>query len=104
MPELIQPGVNGWLVETVEQATAAVEEIARLDRTSCRRVFEDRFTATRMAKDYLEVYQQLVCKGAADGRGALHAANISLPANGAGGGPQPPASLDRSRVDGSPAA
>jgi hypothetical protein len=37
-----------------------VNRIEEIDRTGCRQVFEDRFTATRMASDYISVYRQLV--------------------------------------------
>ena len=60
MPELIEPGVNGALVENVDEAVAAVEALAALDRTLCRRSFEERFTTCRMARNYVGVYEALV--------------------------------------------
>ena len=60
MPELIAPGVNGALVESVDQAVAAVEALAALDRTMCRRSFEERFSAPCMAKSYVRVYEELI--------------------------------------------
>jgi glycosyltransferase involved in cell wall biosynthesis len=62
MPELIEPGVNGALVAGIEQAVAAVEALAGLDRRLCRRAFEERFTATRMAENYVRVYEELVAE------------------------------------------
>ena len=56
MPELIEPGVNGALVESVDQAVAAVEALAALDRRLCRRSFEERFTVARMVENYVRVY------------------------------------------------
>jgi glycosyltransferase involved in cell wall biosynthesis len=58
MPELIEPGVNGALVDSTEQAVSAVEALAALDRRACRRSFEERFTAARMAENYVRVYQR----------------------------------------------
>jgi len=47
-------------VDDVNQAVSAVERIGRLDRAGCRRAFERRFTADRMANDYLTVYRRLL--------------------------------------------
>jgi glycosyltransferase involved in cell wall biosynthesis len=59
MPELIADGVNGFLVEDVGQAVAAVERVKGLERTRCRRTFEERFSVSRMARDYIAVYDEL---------------------------------------------
>jgi glycosyltransferase involved in cell wall biosynthesis len=58
-PELIDPGVTGVLVETVEEAVEALRNLSRIDRRRCREVFERRFTSARMAEDYLELYRKL---------------------------------------------
>jgi glycosyltransferase involved in cell wall biosynthesis len=58
--EVIEPGVTGFIVDTVDQAIAATRAVSTLDRQACRRVFEERFTVTRMATDYVQVYQQLM--------------------------------------------
>jgi glycosyltransferase involved in cell wall biosynthesis len=60
VPEIIDDGVTGFVVETVEEAIDAVRGIDRIDRRTCRRTFERRFDARRMASDYVDVYQQLV--------------------------------------------
>jgi glycosyltransferase involved in cell wall biosynthesis len=60
VPEVIQDGVTGFVVDTVEDAVAAVGRAAGLNRAACRRVFEQRFDAARMARDYVEVYRGLV--------------------------------------------
>jgi glycosyltransferase involved in cell wall biosynthesis len=57
--EVMTDGVTGFVVESVEEAVDAVQRLAVLDRRLCRNVFEERFTATRMAQDYLEVYRRL---------------------------------------------
>jgi glycosyltransferase involved in cell wall biosynthesis len=59
VPEVVADGVTGYIVESVEQAKGAVTGIGRLSRQTCRRVFEERFDASRMARDYLDVYRGL---------------------------------------------
>ena len=59
VPEIIEPGRNGYIVESMEEAEKAVEELSRISRRECRRVFEERFTAERMARDYLKLYESL---------------------------------------------
>jgi glycosyltransferase involved in cell wall biosynthesis len=76
MPELIEPGVNGALVESIEQAVAAVEALPALDRTLCRRSFEERFTTARMARDYVGVYEALANDQ------VLSSGGVELPAAG----------------------
>lgn len=58
-PELIDPGVTGYLVDSVDEAVQAVRTISAIDRRGCREAFERRFTATRMAEDYIDVYLRL---------------------------------------------
>jgi glycosyltransferase involved in cell wall biosynthesis len=62
VPEVMENGVAGFIVENVEEATRAVEKLAGFDRRNCREVFERRFTASRMAKDYVSIYQQVLKK------------------------------------------
>jgi glycosyltransferase involved in cell wall biosynthesis len=59
VPEVIEDGVTGFLVDSVDAAAAAVDRAATLDRARVRAAFERRFTARRMAEDYLEVYERL---------------------------------------------
>ena len=59
IPEVIEDGVTGKVVKCEEEAIAALPEILSYDRRAVRRRFEDRFTATRMAKDYVSTYRQL---------------------------------------------
>src|SRR5207248_6034929 len=56
VPEIVRDGETGFLVESIEAAVAAVERISSLSRARVRRVFEERFSARRMARDYLAVY------------------------------------------------
>jgi glycosyltransferase involved in cell wall biosynthesis len=50
VPEIISDGVTGFVVDTVDQAVKAVDDVVRLSRATCRRAFEKRFDATRMAR------------------------------------------------------
>jgi glycosyltransferase involved in cell wall biosynthesis len=59
VPEVIDHGVTGLIVNTVEEAAAAVGHVHALDRGACRGRFEERFTSARMARDYLRVYERL---------------------------------------------
>jgi glycosyltransferase involved in cell wall biosynthesis len=59
VPEVIDDGVTGFVVESLEDAAAAVARIGKLDRGECRRAFETRFDVTRMAHDYVDVYRRL---------------------------------------------
>jgi glycosyltransferase involved in cell wall biosynthesis len=60
IPEVIEDGVTGFIVDGLEEAVKAVKRIATLSRKRCRHRFEQRFSASRMAADYLAVYQRLI--------------------------------------------
>lgn len=60
VPEVIEDGVTGFIVEGLEDAVRAVERISTISRRRCRQVFEERFTATRMARDYLTIYERVM--------------------------------------------
>ncbi len=62
VPEVMEEGVTGFIVQGLEDAVAAVEEVSHLSRKRCREVFERRFTASRMAQDYLDVYKRLIAQ------------------------------------------
>ena len=57
--EIIEHGVTGFVVDDIDQAIAATGQVDRLDRHACRRAFEQRFSATRMTRDYGRIYAQL---------------------------------------------
>ena len=59
MPEVVDEGLTGRLVDDVDQAVAAVAAIAALDRTACRARARSRFGADRMVDDYLAIYREL---------------------------------------------
>jgi glycosyltransferase involved in cell wall biosynthesis len=58
--EVIDDGVTGYIVESLEDAIDAGRRIDRIDRTACRLAFERRFTAPRMAKQYVRIYRELL--------------------------------------------
>jgi glycosyltransferase involved in cell wall biosynthesis len=60
VPEVIDDGITGFVVDDVAGAVRAFERVATFDRVRCRRVFEERFSARRMAEDYLVLYQKLI--------------------------------------------
>jgi glycosyltransferase involved in cell wall biosynthesis len=65
VPEIIEDGVTGFIVDDVESAAAAVPLALRLDRKAIRWRFEERFTAERMARDYLALYQRVLSRKSA---------------------------------------
>ncbi|MBU6498177.1 MAG: glycosyltransferase family 4 protein [Rhodospirillales bacterium] len=68
VPEVVEEGLTGFIVETVEQAVAACGRLGTLDRAAVRRRFEARWTARRMAEDYVALYRRLARgRGRADG-------------------------------------
>lgn len=59
VPEIIDDGVSGFIVESEDEAVHAVKKARNLDRRNVRAVFDARFTAERMAADYVALYQGL---------------------------------------------
>jgi glycosyltransferase involved in cell wall biosynthesis len=59
VPEVVDEGVTGFVVEDETSAVAAVSQLANVSREGVRQRFEERFTARRMATDYLQVYREL---------------------------------------------
>lgn len=59
VPEVIQHGVSGYIVESEDEAVAAVAALSHLDRARVRGAFDARFTAERMATDYVALYRDL---------------------------------------------
>jgi len=58
-PEIVEPGLTGFVVEDEMGAIAAVSKLGGLSRQKVRKQFEARFTARRMAEDYLNIYRRL---------------------------------------------
>jgi glycosyltransferase involved in cell wall biosynthesis len=65
LPELIDHGRTGFLVDSEAELAAAIVEASRLDGELCRREAERRFSARRMATQYLELYRQIAGEGTA---------------------------------------
>lgn len=69
VPEIVEHGRTGFVVDSIDEAVAAVGRLGALDRAACRAEFERRFTAERMARDYVRVYRNILerrCALAAD--------------------------------------
>jgi glycosyltransferase involved in cell wall biosynthesis len=60
VPEIIDPGVTGLIVDTMDEAIRTLPAVLALDRRAVRQRFEQRFSATRMAKDYVGVYRAVL--------------------------------------------
>lgn len=56
VPEVLEHGITGFVVDTMDEAVRAVERVSTLSRRRCREAFERRFTASRMADDYAAIY------------------------------------------------
>ncbi len=68
IPEVIDDGVTGKIVDSEEEAVAALPAILAYDRGGVRQRFEERFTSIRMAKDYVNTYRQLFKKRTSSAR------------------------------------
>ena len=60
VPEILDDGVTGFVVEGMRQAIEAAENIGTISRQRCRETFEQRFSARVMARAYLDVYRELI--------------------------------------------
>ncbi len=60
VPEIIEEGQTGFIVNGLKDAVEAVKGIPALSRRRCREAFDKRFTATRMARDYVRAFEQLI--------------------------------------------
>jgi glycosyltransferase involved in cell wall biosynthesis len=60
MPELIDHGVTGFLVDSVDEAIAAVARLPEIDRAACRAAVTDRFSVERMADRYVALYETII--------------------------------------------
>jgi glycosyltransferase involved in cell wall biosynthesis len=60
VPEIVDHGVSGLIVDTMDEAIRTLPQVFTLDRRAVRQRFEQRFSATRMAKDYVQVYRALL--------------------------------------------
>jgi glycosyltransferase involved in cell wall biosynthesis len=60
VPEIIEDGLTGFVVEDINGAIGAVDRLSQLSRAKIRKRFEERFTARRMAQNYLNVYRSMM--------------------------------------------
>lgn len=68
MPEIVEDGLTGFLVDSVEGAVEAVGRVGEIDRASCRAHVETRFTVDRMVEGYLEVYERVLAQSCREER------------------------------------
>lgn len=73
VPEVIDEGITGYIVDDIEGAVATIPRLLSLDRRRVRQQFEERFSATRMAKSYVSLYARAF---ASLGRVRVHAEDI----------------------------
>jgi glycosyltransferase involved in cell wall biosynthesis len=74
--EIVEDGVTGFVVEDEKEAVAATHRLSCLSRSTIRRRFEERFTARRMAHEYLVVYRSLIEVEAAPSSAAVARASF----------------------------
>jgi glycosyltransferase involved in cell wall biosynthesis len=58
--EVITDGQSGFIVENIDEAVEAVSKLNSISRAECRKVFEERFTASKMAEGYVNIYKRLI--------------------------------------------
>jgi glycosyltransferase involved in cell wall biosynthesis len=73
VPEVVDHGVTGLLVESVDEAVEAVHRVGSLSRRECRRTCEKRFSVERMCLDYVDLYNRLCA------RSPVHTMQAPLP-------------------------
>lgn len=76
MPEIVEDGVTGFVVDTLDSAVERVAELGRLDRGKVRQSFERRFSAARMTADYEAIYATLAAESGCSERARPHHAGI----------------------------
>ncbi|WOH54373.1 glycosyltransferase family 4 protein [Bradyrhizobium sp. sBnM-33] len=84
VPEIVEDGLTGRIVSDVDEAVRAVPELLALDRKAIRARFEERFSAARMAADYVKIYQKMLRKHTATQLELSAMAALSAAANGHG--------------------
>jgi glycosyltransferase involved in cell wall biosynthesis len=85
VPEILEDGLTGFIVQSEDDAVKALQSISRLDRCRIRAEFERRFTAQHMARNYLKLYSRLVkSRHAANAAYARDYVPMSLGAQSAG--------------------
>jgi glycosyltransferase involved in cell wall biosynthesis len=77
VPEVIDHGTTGFVVDSEEEALQALARIPQLDRRRIRATFEERFTSSRMAADYVQLYSALIAAHSLDMKDAVMSARAS---------------------------
>ncbi|HAH25315.1 MAG TPA: glycosyl transferase [Prolixibacteraceae bacterium] len=60
MPEIIQEGINGFIVSGIEEMAAKIKSGMNISREACRATVESRFTRQKMVREYIEVYKEIL--------------------------------------------
>jgi glycosyltransferase involved in cell wall biosynthesis len=60
VPEIVDDGVSGVIVDDMDQAVAATDRLLAMDRRRCRGAFDSRFSVARMARDYAAAYKKVI--------------------------------------------
>ena len=71
VPEILEEGETGFIIHTAQEGARAVRNLGRISRRRCREAFERRYTAQRMAQDYVSVYERL-CGAGRPGPSLVH--------------------------------
>jgi len=79
VPEVLEDGVTGFIVDNIDDAVAATARCTQLDRRRIRARFEQRFSAERMAQDYRHVYERVIRRTATAGSAASTAGLVPPP-------------------------
>ncbi|MGB6090300.1 MAG: hypothetical protein WBG26_12445, partial [Candidatus Binataceae bacterium] len=66
VPEIVRPGVTGFIAREIHELVSAVERIGSISRERCRREFEERFTSEVMIAKYERLYHRLLGSGTVD--------------------------------------
>ncbi|MBW4444619.1 MAG: glycosyltransferase [Plectolyngbya sp. WJT66-NPBG17] len=59
LPEIVRPGIDGFLINTLEEACTAIDQVSKLDRLHCRQRVEQCFSAETIVAHYEKLYQQV---------------------------------------------
>ena len=81
VPEVVEDGVTGFIVEKEEQAVRAVGDLGGLDRRKVRARFEERFSADRMAREYESAYRELISAATGHSAAASQAPRLNVARN-----------------------
>ena len=60
MPEIIQDGINGFIVNGIEEMAEKIKDVGTISRETCRQTVESRFSQDKMVKEYIKVYKEIL--------------------------------------------